>query len=225
MKKYFAIVLACILLLNTLPLGASATEADQEGYDSLVRKASIAFPEHADKMNNPEGLASAYSRNGEPREVLIKDTRAVSEEEFVTYTEYSDGLILLSGYKFTADSEATSNVQGATSRDITIDIEATCVNDTPYKGYFYLEGVSYSLKYSDYDCITNTGTASSTGYCTKATRFLYNKTETDTSYAELGYELHFQIGPTGYHTVDSVLILWVGEDTAVLEHIDHNDYV
>ncbi len=52
-----------------------------------------------------------------------------------------------------------------------------------------------------------------------------NKTETDTSYAELGYELHFQIGPTGYYTVDSVLILWVGEDTAVLEHIDHNDYV
>lgn len=52
-----------------------------------------------------------------------------------------------------------------------------------------------------------------------------NKTETDTSYAELGYELHFQIGPTGYYTVDSVLILWVGEDTVVLEHIDHNDYV
>lgn len=83
----------------------------------------------------------------------------------------------------------------------------------------------YSLRNVAYACITNTGTASREGYCTKATRIINNPNETATSYAQLGYELHFQIGPGGYYTVDSVLMLWVGEDTAVLEHIDHNDYV
>lgn len=225
MKKIIAILVAFVMLFSAMTFSVSAAEIEQSGYESLVAKASAAFPEYAEKMQNPNINPSVYARNPESRELLVNETRSISDKESITYTEYSDGLILLSGYEFTAKTITVDRVTNSSSTNITLNIEATCVNDTAYHGYFHLDGVKYTLRSSAYDSITNTGTAWREGYCNKATRFLNNPNETATSYAELGYELHFQIGPGGYYTVDSVLILWVGDDTAVLEHIDHNDYV
>lgn len=198
MKRYFTLLLLCTLMVNILGLSAYATETECSGYDSLIRKATEAFPEYAERINNPKDVIPQNTREKTDRELVLRETRAVSDKEFVTYTEYSDGVILLSGYEFTAESTAVSNIKGQTSRDIIVDIEATCVNDSGYKGYFYLEGVSYSLVYSDYDYITDTGTARREGYCTKATQIINNPEETATSYATLAYELQFQIGPGGY---------------------------
>lgn len=219
MKKCMAMLLTLALLLTLIPLSASAAESPS-GYESLVQKAVSAFPEHANKLQNPDNSAIFQSRGVTSRELLISETRPISDREYVTYAEYSDGLILLSGYEFTADTTTVSYVTGSTYRNITIDIEATCVNDVGYNGYFYLEGVSYSLRDNEFDVITNPGTASRTGYCTSATRTVYTANESNTTYARIAYALCFQLGPTGYYTVNSELLLYVGEDTAVLDHVN-----
>ncbi len=218
MKKYLALFLSLALLLTTIPFSASAAET-QSGHETLVQKACYAFPEYAEKMQNPQDGAQLYSRSAMPRELLVKETRPVSDTEYVTYSEYSDGLILLSGYDFTAESTTVNYVTGSTYRNITIDIEATCVNDVSYDGYFYLKGVSYSLRDNEFDVITNPGTESRTGYCTKATRTTYTEKESYTTNAGIVYRLWFQLGPTGYYTVESQLSLYVGGDTAGLDHI------
>lgn len=220
MKRFVIMLLAFALLLGTMSFNVSAVEIEQSGHGALVQKAMSAFPEYAEKLENPKGGAEFISREASIRELLVNETRAISSKEYITYTEYSDGLILLSGYEFTADTTTVNYVTGASSRDITINIEATCVNDVNYDGYFYLNGVSYSLRNSDFDIITNPGTASREGYCTKATRTVFTAQETLTGYARIAYDLCFQLGPTGYYTMNSELLVYVGEDTAIVEHMD-----
>ena len=141
MRRCLALFLSIALLLTTVPFVVFAAETKQLGYDSLVQKASAAFPEYAEKMQNPRGITFLNSQSPMPRELVINETRPISDTEYITYSEYSDGLILLSGYDFTYDSTTVSDITGSTSRDITIDIEATCVNDVGYTGYFSLKGV------------------------------------------------------------------------------------
>lgn len=217
MKKCLSLVLTFVLLLSAIPFGAFAAETNQPSYDLLIQKASVAFPEYTEKMQNPAVNYASFSRTASPRELLVSETRSISNTETITYTEYSDGVILLSSTTLTADTTTQDYVTGSTYRKITVDIEAAYTGDK--KGYFYLEGVTYRLNDSDYDVITSAGTASKSGSCTSATRTRFSSKETDTSYAQIIYNLEFVVGPTEDYTVISTLYFYVGTDTAIVEHV------
>ncbi len=220
MKKLLALVLSLSLMFTLVPCCALAADADQSGYDTLVDKAASAFPEYAAKLLNPSYRPSVYTRNAAARVLVVSETRSISDKESITYTEYSDGLVLLSDYDFTYETTEVDYYTGSTYRSITIDIEAACVA-TGYSGYFYLNGVSYKLYdgYDNFDRITNPGTEHKGTNCISYHRDSYTQIESYTGYAGFEYTLGFRIGPKPEQFVTSKLYFYVGEDTADVSHV------
>lgn len=223
MRKFVSLFLTLALLLTTISFEVSATEIEQSSYDSLIQKAAAAFPEYAEKIQNPKNSAYLYSRDATPRELLVSETRPISDVESITYAEYSDGLILLSGYDFTCDSTVVDSSTGSTYKKYTIDVEAACIAEG-YNGYFYLDGVSYILRngYDNFDSITAPGTERKGTNCVSASRTDYTQNESYTGYARIAYYLGFRIGPKPTQFVTSNLTIHVGEDTAIVDHLSWN---
>ncbi len=224
MKKLFALLLSFALFFTLVPFGVSAVEVEQQNYNTFVDKAIAAFPEYAEKLSNPSYHTSEHTRSATDRVLVVKETRPISDKESITYAEYSDGLILLSGYEFTYESTCVDSNTGNTEKSITINIEAAYVVDGHTEGYFNLNGVSYVLRYgvNNFDCITSPGTAVKGTNCVSATREDYTADESYTGYAQVIYMLGFKIGNYAGDVATSYLTLHVGEDTAVINHTDWN---
>ena len=218
MKKLFALLLAVTMLFTVLPLDAFAAEEKQSG-NTLVNKAVAVFPEYAEKLLNPEPICSVYANGEDGRELVVKKTRKISDNEVITYSEYSDGLILLSEFEATYDTTVTGSSSGPGYRDMTIDIEAACVmsNGT---GYFYLNGVSYRFNdgWDRYDMITNEGSPSKGNHCSGYEHQHFVSNESAEGYARIQYRVDFRFGPRPTHFINTYLTLHVGEDSAIVEH-------
>lgn len=224
MKKLFSFFITFTLLFTFVPFNVSASEVEQSDDLTLTDKALIVFPEFAEKMSTPNNRTSTYSRRNANSTLVAKETRPISDTEFITYAEYSDGLILLSGYSFPYESSLDNAYYGSTFKSLTIDIEAECILYGSSIGSFTLDNVNYVINNGDnnFDSITDPGTGSKSGQCISGTRVDYRENETATQYARLSYELQFKLSNTPGDLVRSYLTLNVGEDTAVIDHSDWN---
>lgn len=220
-SKFFAVLMALVMALTLIPFGAMAEENYSSNDTTLLDKAVAAFPEYAEKLLNPSPNSSVFSRSAETRTVVVNETRAISEDETITYTEYSDGLILLSGCELDYESDCPGG--GGLNKDITINVTATCVNGS-YYGYFYLDGVTYRLNsgINNWDKISNTGTARKGSNCLYYNLNKYELSETPSNYAYIIYALSFRIGSTSGAILQTYLTISVGEDTAVIGHSSNN---
>lgn len=221
MKKLFTFILSFAMIFTLVPCYASAAEVKQPSYDTLVSKAVAVFPEYAEKMLNSGCRPFTYSDNA-PRVLVISKTRRISDMETIIYAEYSDGMILITD-DFTCDTTLVSSSTGTTYKNYTVNIEAACIYNG-YKGYFYLDSVSYTLRngVNNFDSITNPGTARKGTNCSNYSRNNYTANESDTGYAQISYRIGFKIGPKNGDIVTSDLTFYVGEDTAVLDHSSWN---
>lgn len=221
MKKFIAVLLSLSLLLTMMSLSASAAELEQQGYENLINKTISVFPEYAGKLLNPTYSPSESTRTSSPRTLIVKETRPFSNTESITYSEYSDGLILLSAYDVDYETETVGPIPqpNLSVRNFTINITATSVV-TGYNGYFYLNGVSYAINagLNNFDSITNFGTGSKGTNCTRAVQTDDEPNETKYGYARLQYDLAFRVGPHSGDFITTELIMHVGEDTAVIDH-------
>lgn len=218
-KKLISICLAALIILINLPIGALAAEAKPSEYDEFISLACDVFPEFSNKIraNN-----SSYSRNAtsSQRKHVYTETRNVSENEYLIYSEYSDGLVLLTNYSF-AYAPTYENISSTSqSRTVQVDIKATC-NESGYNGIFYLNDVRYTLYFTDSDCIDSFGTYSVSGSCrvgNAGPRF--NSTEDSSANAYVQYPLDFWPGDSGYFTLSSLLKIEVGDNTCTITHED-----
>lgn len=221
MKKTLALFLSLALLFTLVPFGTSAVEMEHSDHNTLVNKAADAFPEYAEKLLNPSYSPSVYSRNATARVLVVNDTRLISDTESITYAEYSDGLILLSDNRFDYESSG-SCIQGTSCKNCTINVVATCVTTSNYDGCGYVDGVSYTLYTGDnnFDKITDPGSPREGTNCTKCEQVpnSYIEWETYINYAQVSYDLIFYIGNN--QSVNSRLTITVGEDTAIINHMD-----
>ncbi len=213
MKRSIAIALALSLLICFLPINAHAEE-NSSGYAILLEKACSAFPEFEEKLTNPVLPISTQSRS--TPELVYSETRALSEEEYITYSEYSDGIILLADFdmEWSKRTHETSPISSGYIYDVTIT--ASCVGI----GHLTIHNMKYAivLGYGSYDYIIDTGTASPSERCTIAETFPTRMAENVSECATLKYGLYFQAGPTGYYTMESVLRVLVGRDTINIYH-------
>lgn len=237
MKKLLAVFLSLVMMLTLIPYGVSAAEVEDSRETDLITKAADVFPEYADKLLNPRSRVATHSGNPTPRVLVVEKTRSVSDKESITYTEYSDGCILLrddycvyesealysddENPEFNEDSTVVSSDKGSFYKRYTINVTATCIG--PYggrTGYFYLDGVSYTILNGlvNYDSITNPGTARKGANCDYANRTVYERTEFDRGYARVAYNLTFRIGSGSGDVLHSVLAVSVGEDSATISH-------
>ena len=230
MKKFLVAFLSIVLLFTSIPFAASA---EQSGNDDLVNKAAIVFPEFAEKLLTPGSHPSTHSNYASARVLVTSITRPASDKEYITYNEYSDGLIMLSAVErvaekdgepdFWAGSSMTGSSSGTNYRDITVNISATCVTEY-YIGSFYLDGVSYRINngVNNFDKITNPGTPREGTNFKSYTRTVFTENESYSGYARVCYYLSFIIGSPDWKVANSALSFNVGEDTAILSHINQS---
>lgn len=128
---------------------------------------------------------------------------------------------MLSRTHFTSDSSTVDSSIGANYKDYTVNITAACKSDY-YTGYFYIDGVSYTIfnGANVFDVITNSGTPRKGTNCTNYERGSGTLNETYFSYAQISYNLRFKVGPSAGQEVNSLLTFSVGEDAAILSHVD-----
>lgn len=218
MKRLFALVLSLILVISMMPVDAVATESNSER-DELIALACEVFPEYANKISTTITVVNSHSRSVDSREIVASESRSASNGDIITYTEYSDGLILLSDTEFYSQITYNDRQTGANATVVDISIRATC-NLT--NKAVTINNIIYTLNGSGYDSINAAGTASTVSG-TSASRTVYRANETASQPAKLEYHLSFRYANSSGSIVDSYLTLTVKNNSATVTHIDFND--
>lgn len=221
MKKIVSLLLVLTVVCTTLPLGvfAAETSTDNVERDALIAQACEVFPEYSSKIVT-QGINTQVSpRSTSQRELVASLAREVSENETMVYSEYSDGIILLTDY--TAQKEVTTvdRYSSSFAVNVTVDIKATCSN---ISGYFKLSNVKYSLINGAYDVINDVGTKTVSGRCSIHTAYTPVLNETASRPASLSYRLTFRYGSTGAQSINTLLTLTVQNDSATVTHEDNS---
>lgn len=130
MKK-LAFFLACLMVVSILPIPAYAAERLQQS-DSIqiTTKKSLddlvisAFPEYESKIRGEnQNEISVTSISSSAMDVVVCETRKLSDEVEVTYVEYSNGVVI----SFLSENVVVRSSSTTGSMNIyTVDIYASC---------------------------------------------------------------------------------------------------
>ena len=140
----------------------------------------------------------------------------------MTYTEYTDGTILLTQSSFEFNYTVTTNEHyiGSGGSSTKITIKATCAGPGVTSGYFELRDLVYSVSSTTYDVIIDPGTPYFYGGCSLHTAYTPVLQETASSSAYVQYRLNFLAGPTGYYTVCSLLTFTLKNNSTNVSHVE-----
>ena len=105
--------IAMVLPLLCINAYAVTIETESTEIDSIFEKACELFPEHADTIRNKGIIPYGRSSDSQARVKIFEETRKYSENQAITYTEFSDGsaYVIASDFKSTfeqTDSETIS---------------------------------------------------------------------------------------------------------------------
>ena len=174
MKKLLSTVLALMMLLTMLPIGASAAETGNSERDALLSLACAVFPEYADSIRGEARASYSRSANLTADEVVFRETRSVNENESIGIIQYASGVTIV----VHSDSN-TFTVQNPSSSSSTVgtDIVGTAsftVAASGVSGLFKLSNVGYIINQSGSKYFTSYGTATVTNSSIKYTRTTAN---------------------------------------------------
>ena len=219
MKRFLSIFLAFVMLLAVMPVSTYAAEAKTER-DILLEKACAAFPEYASKIAADNVPIATYSAQQE-RTVVFSETRELAGNELISYTEYSDGLALLSSVTPNSSVKYNGTTDVGTQIKVDITVTATC---SGVNSYFKASNIKFTIEEYGYDHIDSIGSpkaypSSNTSY-DNCQYHSYSLTsyETASAKASVGYSLSFRFAslPTAFITTR----LWVGVGNNALS-VDH----
>lgn len=221
MKKFLSIFLALVMLLAVMPVSTYADEAKTER-DILLEKACAAFPEYASKIAADNAPIATYSAPQE-RTVVFSETRELSGKELISYTEYSDGLLLLADVvpKRSVTYNSTTTTGARTKVDITV--KATC---SGVNSYFKASNVKYTIEQYGTDCITSVGTPTvhpSSSPNSDNCQYLgynLNSYETGSSNAFVAYSLSFRFSSASTDFIRTCLSINVGNNALSVYHYE-----
>lgn len=206
-RKLLSLFLAFSLLLTVLPFYVLAEEDKPLSREEHLALACEIFPEYSDKILGVNS-ANAYSLCSSEREVVIADTRQVTENHVMTYAEYSDGETLIASSIFNtpvtiSDSDTSSTYTktvtftdhatggGATAYTVTLQVSAPYHSDDE----FIAKNVQFTIVggYGEgcYDCISSTGDISSST-TDRTSVSVHTQWETATSPARVQYNAEFK---------------------------------
>lgn len=167
MKRTIALLLSIIITLASFPTYVSATEIKNYEDDPILDLACEVFPEYADKIRCQNTDKSAYpniATASKSRELVANETRAASDNEYITYTEYSDGIILLTDYTYGKEVTITEESSNSLGLMRTMDIYTYCIA-VSHLGNITFKNIKYTILDNDFDIIRSTGTTSGVYQC------------------------------------------------------------
>lgn len=225
-KRISAILIVLVLLISCTPVVFAANKHRTQ--QDLIDLACATFPEYRNKILYQQ-VESPSARELSDVELVCSESRNISDLHTLTYSEYSNGLILLTEVE--ADDptvEYVDIISGSSATVYTININATC---TGAYGEFTAENIKFSLISSGYDQINSKGTYSITnpemlGFigCQLVNsdnnpRVIWNESASDN--AEIEYQLSFRYAPYPSCICDTYLLLVVGDNDYVVSHELH----
>lgn len=226
MKKVISLCLALFILFATMPV-VHATDSSVNTHEELINLACEVYPEYANKIRNQKILPSSHARSSEPPELIYSDSRDTSNGGTLLYSEYSNGVILLTNYTPKKEVTVVDSNTGAGATAYTINISATCSGTN---GTFTAKNVKYTTISSSYDRIDSVGTHDEytpemNGYIACS---LQNVTpnpyvvmnESASGNARLTYKLIFKYAPYANCFVATELTLSVGHNSATVTHVE-----
>lgn len=222
MKKFISYIITIALLLSMLPVSASAQETNSER-NEILEKACIAFPEYAETIR-ADAAPSGISRSSTPREVVFSETRPLSENEFIVYTEYSDGLFAIDSVEMEKEVIYNSMDQSGSMTKFDITVKATC---SDVYSHFTLSNIKFTIYPTTYDRITSSGTPSvKTGEYTYNDNCTYDTinctpNETASAPAKVSVRLNFRFGPYSTNFYQSDLIIKVQNNQLTVTHEEY----
>lgn len=168
MKRLLMLYLSLVLFVSVIPLQGFAVAPVDSDFSHrgevsdtanwALEAAVAAFPEYADKIRGEQTVAfDALQACSGSDEIVIQETRWVSEQEAITYTEYESGLVLTSGL-FNAGKNVTGTSSGSGYYSGTMNIWMNCAGSSQI---LMVNGVTYTLPQGGYGYIENRGTISS----------------------------------------------------------------
>ena len=218
MKKIISLLL-CLALLLSLPFSSSADVETNSSMDELIAKACAAFPEYANKIRNqpinPQSVQTCTAND-----VVLSDSRDISDSETLYYDEYGDGSILLTSVQHTCQAlidvsgDDTPTSTSTTGWHYTLSIEAGMANTTSVYNWSDIH-----ITIADgYDRITNIGTISKKGDCLAPSLTGKRLVETASKFAYVCYHLVFRIDPRPGYIKAVDFSVSVGGDAINVDH-------
>lgn len=187
MKRMMAFILSFVIIVCHYPLNVSASENTLTEYEKMISLACEVFPEYRTEFIEPSLLTNCNQRGISTCEVIYSETRQYDDSAFLTYTKFSDGLVVLASGDPTDTKTITSYGSGSGGTTYTMTLKLVCPG---YNGYFLLENVSFTTASGSYDVIHNCGSAAgSTVYSYSFSGS--NMSESTTSDAYVRYSITF----------------------------------
>ena len=158
MKRVLSILLVAVLLFTVMPFAVFADESDISEHDELVAKACETFPEYSNKISGhlTPSQVQIQSVSGHSSEVVHSESRYVSDDEVLTYTEYDSGIVTLSEARFTASFTTDSTDVSGSITYVTATLRGT-VSNYGCDNVFIAENFVFAIYAHSYDRIISLG--------------------------------------------------------------------
>lgn len=225
MKKLLSVLLTLVLLITIFPINSSAvTDESMREQLELINLACLAFPEYASIIRG-DAIVTYREPQTSSTEIIFYETRAISENESITYAQFSNNrgvVVYETASAATLDETGSSESIFAGGVSGTLSYKVTPTDTDDFKGVFHLDNFKYRLISATYDSITDTGTPSANS----STHCLYNRStpvyqETATHAASVKYNITFipagACGVTSSRDIQFTLDLGVRNDTVIVE--------
>lgn len=218
MKRIMSLLLVFVMVLVIAPVpahAASSTENDVQA--EMLETACDVFPEYADKIMAQVPMTANARSASTTRDLVVSESRNVSDDRVIVYSEYSDGLVLLADYDYRYQTITNSqDIDGSTTY-VDIDIRAT---SNYFYGYFELQNVQFTIYGRGYDRITNVGSYVVTGDCAINKTYTSVLNETASGKAQIQYRLHWKLNDLPAAVTTSMFLFQVGNNGFTVSHWD-----
>lgn len=216
-----------VLLLVTFPYEVKGAELkDTVSYEnkvqqkeSLLEKAIDAFPEYEKELRGENDINFAKVRSGGMGNVVINETRKLSDTEIVNYTQYDSG-IATAAIGLQTGKNITSTINGTRYTEYKMDMWLICGTSS---SILYVKDVVFCINLTDYDAIYSKGSVVNNIVYNSVAPVLqeYIDEETATRSAKLQYSAYFEFyvhinGGEQPYLVWGNIILEVGNNTYTL---------
>lgn len=210
MRKMYFLLFVAMLLLFTPGTRAFAEESidcaamDETGYtrEYVMSKAIEAFPEYSAKICGEQEIVlnTNMSRSVADDQVTFSETRWLSEDEVVTYTEYASGLSTYAYGVVAGKNQTYEYDMGAGVVIYTINMWLQCPSS---EDVFIVNDVSFIVRDYATGTITNLGTVYNPGLTVPVATWSYlggsvQGTDTEPAYIEYSatFEVEFYVAET-----------------------------
>lgn len=193
MKKCLSLIMAIVLICCVFPISVSATEPEVLSRNALIEEACNLFPEYESKIRG-KNLSATYSqsRSSDNCKLVYEETRSVSNTQNITYSEFSDGTVYVTGSTINAWYQ-TNFTESDNSFTTIYTGNFTITSNVNENALIVIEKIKFAIAtaYNSMDYMISPGSATTESSAKVNSAIITRETETTNLPAEITYRIQF----------------------------------